>query len=170
MKIITSLSVFFLCCILLLTACTQPPAETPEAEPVEPAPATALPDPTPTASLPEPTPAQILISDPAQLVGTWVTRVEGENWYARFNADGTCQQAYTIEALDSAPNVECTYQMDGTNLTYTDVALYQVPACETTTAIFQVEAQSADRIRFITVEDACQPRSDHMALVYTRVP
>lgn len=89
--------------------------------------------------------------------------------YQRFNEDGTCQLAWVREALDTNPNVQCTYRFEGTQLILTEISTRgSVENCRED-GIYQVEIVGRNKIQFVRVEDTCGGRYRTTAVMHERV-
>jgi hypothetical protein len=115
------------------------------------------------------TPSPVYIENPQDIIGTWYG-IRFEGMYQRFYADGTCQTALTKEKLDSNPNVECVYSIDGTKITITTLEVSGLPPCQDAEAIYEVVQLPTGNIEFFVVEDTCAPRRRTTAQEHEPVP
>ena len=124
---------------------------------------------TPTPVPPTATPTPVLATSAKDIVGTWVG-VGADGLYQRFNEDGTCQTATSLERLTTEPDVECTFQFEGTRLSLTEVKATGLPECPAKTGIYEVRLLANGNIKFVKIKDACGPRARSTAMEHKPVP
>jgi hypothetical protein len=110
----------------------------------------------PPTATPKSTP--VVIDKAQDLIGTWFG-FGYDGMYQRFNEDGTCQAAFTLNKLDTIPNVECTYHFSEAVLIYTVTKVSGVPPCQDETATYKVHLLPNGNIKFVVVKDTCGPRA-----------
>jgi hypothetical protein len=105
-----------------------------------------------------------------EILGNWQPLSEGvDAMYLQLNPDGTCQQAFSLEGLINAPDVKCTYILDGSNLVFTVVAVITVPPCPDKTGTYAVQMLAKDKMILTAVNDNCRPRKNSTAGEYIRL-
>ena len=147
--------------LLLLVGCGAP-AAVPTPEPPT-ATDTSVP---PTVTL-TPTPPTFAET----LIGNWQPLSTGHAaMFLQLNPDGTCRQSASLEGLTNIPQVECTFTLEGANLSMTVVKLTGVPECPTPTGTYEVQLVADDRIKLVPIKDACSPRKNSTQGEYQRIP
>jgi len=164
--------------LTFLTGCTTPESivePTMEKPPTTvPLPTTEIPPtPTPvpaTESPPTPTGPDIITSAET-LVGNWEPlRKHKDATYLQINPDGSCGQAFLLEALDKFPQVVCEYAFEGDDFLITAIELNGVPECPSPTGRYQIWFISEDQINIVVSEDSCGPRMHSTLGEYQRIP
>jgi len=165
--------------ILLLSVGCGAPAAVPTSAPptasYTPIPPTATPTPVPptatlTAELPTATPPA-LITSAEMLIGNWQPLSKGHAaMFLQLNSDGTCRQSSSLEGLTTVPQVECTFTLEGANLSMTVVKLNGVPECPTPTGTYEVRLVAEDWIKLVPNKDSCVPRKNSTQGEYQRIP
>ena len=164
--------------LLLLVGCGVPAAEpTPESptakhSPVQP---TNTPTPNPPTTTPRTEPPTatppVLITSVEMLIGNWQPLSKGHAaTFLQINSDGTCRQSYSLEGLTNVPQVDCTYTLEGANLSITAVKLNGVPECPSPTGMYEVRLVTEDQIRLVPIKDSCAPRKSSTQGEYQRIP
>jgi hypothetical protein len=110
----------------------------------------------------------VLATSVKDIVGTWVG-IGTDGLYHRFNEDGTCQVATSLEALATQPGAECTFQFEGTRLSLTVVKEITLPPCPAKTGIYEVHLLANGNIKFAKIQDACRPRAKSTAMEHKPV-
>ncbi len=106
-----------------------------------------------------------------KLIGTWEPITKSRDaMFLQINTDGTCRQAFSLKELTTTPAVECTYKLEGANLSMTGVKLTGVPACPSPTGKYAVRLVADDRIELAAANDTCSPRKRSTVGAYQRVP
>jgi hypothetical protein len=144
--------------LLLLVGCAASVDTPVPATPVPPTPRPATEAP---AAVP-PTATAELINDAQDLVGTWFG-FGFDGMYQRFNEDGSCQIAWKLDQLDTAPNVECTYYFDESRLVTTTIKVSGLAPCADDTATYEVLSLPNGNIKFVPVEETCAGRRNTTA-------
>ena len=125
---------------------------------------------TPTPVPPTATPTPVLATSAKDIVGTWVGVGGADGLYQRFNEDGTCQVATSLEALATKPAAECTFQFEGTRLSLTEVKTTGLPECSPAkTGIYEVHLLANGNIKFVKIQDACSHRANSTAMEHKPV-
>jgi hypothetical protein len=149
--------VILILALALLSACATP---TPTAAPTLVL--TALPTPSPTSSVP-------LATSAKDIVGIW-GGLDKDAVIQQFNADGTCQVALVREDLTSQPDFECTFRFEGTRIIFTQEGKPKnLPPCPNRTSVYEIQLLSADRIKFVKIDDVCRGRATSTAQEHKRV-
>ena len=131
------------------TATTEP-TDTLTAVPDTPIPSTPTPSP-----IPSPTPEKV--TEPEDIVGLW--HGEGrDGMYFKFAQDGTCQQTIVRDTLDKNPNVTCEYHFEGDQFVLTTLMVERLPPCPQHVVVYEIHRQDNGNIKFVNVNDRCQPR------------
>jgi hypothetical protein len=125
--------------------------------------------PTPTPMPATPTPEPVWATSAEDIQGTWLGQAR-DAVYQRFAAGGVHTVAVALEDLDATPDVEGTYQFEGTTLTMTLVGATGLPACEPKSATYRVQLLPDGNIRFAVLEDRCAHRRRSTAQLHVRVP
>jgi len=156
---------------IIITSCSPIPPEQqilpsptstiqPTTTPVPTNTETAVPDtpipPTPTAS-PIPSLTPVKVTDADDLVGLWHGHGR-DGMYFQFNQDGTCQQTMVRDTLDTNPNIICEYRFDGDQFVLTILTVEGLPPCQQPVAIYEIHRLDNGNIKFVNVDDRCQPR------------
>jgi hypothetical protein len=143
--------------LFMLSACATPtPTAAPTLIP------TALPSPSPTSSVP-------LATSAKDIVGIWAG-LDRDAIYQQFNADGTCQMAVFVEDLTNQPDFACTFRFEGTRLVMKHEGHPKgLPPCPNVTNTYGVQLLSADRIKFVKVDDVCRGRATSTAQEHKRI-
>lgn len=154
---------------LLLVGCGAPDAVP---TPAPPAATSTSGSPTATLTIEPPTTAPpVLITTAEMLIGNWQPLSTGHAaMFLQLNSDGTCRQSASLEGLTNIPQVECTFTLEGANLSMTVVKLTGVPECPTPTGTYEVRLVADDRIKLVVIEDACSPRKNSTQGEYQRIP
>lgn len=140
--------------LLLLVGCSSPS--------VTPAPMTEVP-PIPTST--------VLRISADMLIGNWQPLSDSNDaTFLQINSDSTCRQSYSLDELTIAPQVECTYIFDGTDLSLTAVKLNGVPECPSPTGRYEVQLVTDNQIQLRSKIDSCHPRVRSTAGMYQRIP
>ena len=162
--------------LLLLAGCGAPTAApTPEPPTDTPMPPTDTPTPvpptaTPTTEPPTATPPA-LITSAEMLIGTWQPLSKGHAaMFLQLNSDGTCRQSSLLEGLANIPQVECTFTLEGANLSMTVVKLNGVPECPSPTGMYEIRLVADNQIRLVPIKDSCGPRKISTQGEYQRIP
>lgn len=179
-----------LCCgvalLALAASCAAPPAATPiptatsnpappPAPTATPSPPTATPPPTPTQVPPTvaapttPSPTPYAAASPQDIAGNWLG-IGKDGMFQRFNLDGTCSTAASLEGLTKDPLATCTFHFDGTTMIYTEVQNNGLPPCAAKTGTYRVQVLSKDRIKITRIADSCSGRGNTMSLEHQRQP
>lgn len=132
---------------------------------------TIVPETTPTiapGSMASPIPTPLLARSIADIVATWHGK-EADGVYQRFNEDGSCQVAFTLENLETPPNVECSFHFEETQLAITETQNNGLPPRSSTTGIDEVQLLADDSLEFIRIQDSCGPRARSTAQEHERI-
>jgi hypothetical protein len=122
------------------------------------------------AAPPSPTPP-VSTTSAATLIGNWQPLSKSRDaMFLRISPDGSCRQSSSLAGLSNAPEVECTYTLEGTDLLITAVKLHGVPECPSPTGKYQVRLIADNRIELVAAGDSCAPRRRSTAGAYQRVP
>ena len=164
--------------LLLLVGCGAPAAEPTPEPPIAtytPIPPTVTPTliPPTTALTTEPSTATppVFVSNVEMLIGNWQPLSTGHAaMFMQFNSDGTCRQAASLDGLTNMPQVECTFTLEGANLSMTVIELHGVPECPTPTGTYEVRLVVDDQIKLVPIKDACSPRKNSTQGEYQRIP
>jgi len=112
-----------------------------------------------------------LITSAEMLIGNWQPLSTGHAaMFLQLNSDSTCRQSASLEGLTNIPQVECTFTLEGANLSMTVVKLTGVPECPTPTGTYEVRLVADDRIKLVPIKDACSPRKNSTQGEYQRIP
>ena len=84
------------------------------------------------------TAAPLLATSAKDIVGTWVG-ISADKLYQRFNSDGTCQTATSLDNLATKPDVESTFRFEGTHFILTEVAATGRPSCSSQTGTYEIQ-------------------------------
>jgi len=122
------------------------------------------PPPTPTPLPPTP----VLAASAQDIVGTW-QGIGTDGLYMRFNADGTCYVATSLEALNTKPDAINTFRFEGTHLIMMEVEASGLPSCGATPAIYEVQLQTNGNIKFVKIQDTCSKRAASTSRVHKPV-
>lgn len=139
---------------------TPTPTQTPTSTPTE------VPSPTPTVT---PTPVFPLAVSVEDVLGTWRQRDDGELF--RFDAEGTCRQAYTRSSLENNPKalMECWFE-DAKLYLGKDISVSGVPSCGGIIGVYEVRLRSNGTIELVALEDKCRPRKLDTIGIYEPEP
>jgi hypothetical protein len=155
--------------ILLLVGCGAPAAE-PTPEPPTDTPTPVPPTATPTIERPTAT-LPVLVTNIEMLIGNWQPlSTDHAAMFLQLNSDSTCRQSYSLKGLIDSPQVECTFTLEGANLSMTVVELHGVPECPTPTGTYEVRLVAEDQIRLVPKKDSCVPRKNSTQGEYQRIP
>jgi hypothetical protein len=133
-----------------------------------PTPTKSPPSITPSPS-PKPSPTVILATSMEEIVGVW-RGIKAHAVFQRFDEDGSCHVANTLETLDTPPNVECVYHFEGDHLYLEVVKNNEFPPCSEPLSVYQVQLLGDDMLLFKKVDDSCIPRARSMLQDHERVP
>ena len=117
-----------------------------------------------------PTPAPPgLIADPELLIGNWEPLSDNSDaMFLQINSDGTCRQSYLLDGLSNIPEVECTFNLEGTDLSITAIKLNGVPECPSPTGVYEVQWVADNQIKLKVINDTCRPRVRSTSGLYQR--
>ena len=93
---------------------------------------------TPTSTPPTTTTAPLLATSAKDIVGTWVG-ISADKLYQRFNSDGTCQTATSLDNLATKPGVESTFRFERTHFILTEVAATGLPSCSSNPGTYEIQ-------------------------------
>ena len=112
-----------------------------------------------------------LITSAEMLIGSWEPLAKtADSMFLQINADGACRQSFTLDGLTDAPEVECTYTFEETDLAMTAVKLNNVSGCPSLTGKYEVWSLAEDQIQLVTRQDTCLPRIRSTSGKYQRLP
>jgi hypothetical protein len=147
--------------VIILSACsplatpalpTATPTPVPASATLTALPATATPTPEPTVT---PTRGLVQVTSPEEIIGSYVWQ---SKYYIRFDEDGTCRQAHTLDELDSKPYAIMYYEFEENRMIITEKAVFGVPACGDKIGKYRVELLSNGKMKIIVGTDDCTPR------------
>ena len=92
-----------------------------------------------------------------KLLGIWWTYREQVPWAIQFNEDGTFRSAHTVLRLQSSPEDEGRFKLEGTSLTlisHQDCEGY----CKGMKGVYKVEFTKLNQLLLKPLEDECSAR------------
>ena len=141
---------------------------------VTPAPSTEIPPthtPVSSTAIPPTSTPLVLVTTVEMVIGNWQPlSTSHAAMFLQFNSDGTCRQSFSLDSLNSVPQVECTFTFEDAKLTMTVVKLNGVPECPSPTGTYEVRLEKKDQIQLVPIEDSCGPRKSSTRGIYERIP
>jgi hypothetical protein len=95
--------------------------------------------------------------------------VKSNNFYIRFDSDGTFRQAHAPDQLESQLYVTSTFQFEGTEFTMKEISVSGVPSFGEKIGRYEIQLLENGSIRIVEIKDECPSSSGETAGMYDPV-